>query len=121
MSQNTKEVDNLTDLNDFEKELEFLGFQRCKFSSDDQECDICAKTFEQLYYRRTDYFSEEGEYFCESCVKKYYKLLKQEIAYYDQFSKIIRKAYEENDVTIIRSFNPDSEFPFLDKIKTNAN
>jgi hypothetical protein len=47
---------------------ELTGFVICEFEPDEDPCDECDKTGKQLYYCRTDYWTEEGEYFCADCV-----------------------------------------------------
>jgi hypothetical protein len=46
------------------------GFSVCNFGPDGDECEVCDKPGKQLYYRRTDPFSHDGQYYCEDCVKK---------------------------------------------------
>lgn len=49
---------------------EIMGFDRCTFEPDGQECDVCDTPNLQLYYRRTCYDVEEGEYLCIGCIEK---------------------------------------------------
>lgn len=47
------------------------GFVVCEFSGEDEECVLCEKQLtksDKIYYRRTCYEVEEGEYFCNHCV-----------------------------------------------------
>lgn len=49
--------------------LESTGFEICKFGPDENDsCERCNKSNQQLYYLRTNYWSEEGDYFCADCV-----------------------------------------------------
>ncbi|QBG47674.1 hypothetical protein EGM51_09805 [Verrucomicrobia bacterium S94] len=48
------------------KALELTGFSACDFGAD--YCDNCG-TAAELYYRRTSYWTDEGEYYCLDCVK----------------------------------------------------
>lgn len=52
------------------KALEIVNFSKCDFGPDSDPCDKCGKTNRQMYYRRTDYWENQGEYFCSSCVVK---------------------------------------------------
>ena len=45
------------------------GFVICDFSPDEQECECCNKPNLQLYWRSTDPFSSDGEYYCLDCIK----------------------------------------------------
>ena len=47
--------------------LKLTGFEICEFNGD--ECDSCDKEVDDIYYRRTSYEYEEGEYFCADCVR----------------------------------------------------
>jgi uncharacterized protein CbrC (UPF0167 family) len=52
----------------FGKYLSVAGFEACLFPPDSTECDNCNKDQVQLYWRSTDSFSQDGEYFCEACI-----------------------------------------------------
>lgn len=54
----------------FEDDLELSGFEVCEFEpSEDSPCEKCSKPDLKLYYRRTDWFVDEGVYCCADCVK----------------------------------------------------
>ena len=44
------------------------NFTKCNFGPDGDECEECRKPDLQLYYRRTCYEVDEGEYRCANCV-----------------------------------------------------
>lgn len=52
--------------------LNFTGFSICNFKGDGQdECSQCEKPISvgaNVYYERTCYESDEGEYYCEQCL-----------------------------------------------------
>lgn len=49
--------------------LSRTGFEICQFGPcDGDTCDICDRSNVQLYYRRTSYDCDEGEYYCADCV-----------------------------------------------------
>lgn len=41
----------------------------CTFAPDYDECETCGEAYKQLYYIRTCYEVDEGEYHCEECIK----------------------------------------------------
>lgn len=53
---------------ELDKALEITRFEKCEFGPDDETCEKCRKPNLQMYYRRTDYWENEGEYFCQGCV-----------------------------------------------------
>ena len=57
-----------------EQALKETGFVRCSFKSDgDDKCDLCSKPIKKgadVFYNRTCYEVDEGEYYCESCTIK---------------------------------------------------
>ncbi|WP_281647934.1 hypothetical protein [Parendozoicomonas sp. Alg238-R29] len=53
-----------------EKALQKTGFVKCDFSGDSEPCEKCKEVPHQLYWRRTDPFENDGEYYCLSCVAK---------------------------------------------------
>ena len=57
-------------INELDVALEATGFVICQFPADDDECEKCDKPNLQHYFRRTDYESNDGEYFCAECVIK---------------------------------------------------
>jgi len=48
--------------------LKDSDFDRCTFEPSEMECEGCDISGLQLYYRRTSYEYEEGEYKCLCCV-----------------------------------------------------
>lgn len=55
---------------DIKEAMEFLGFAQCEFEpEDDDYCEKCGcPDLSRLYFRRLDYFSQDGETLCEWCV-----------------------------------------------------
>lgn len=53
---------------DIEKALENTNFVKCNFGPDGDCCDKCDKPNLQLYYRRTCWEVDEGQYHCANCV-----------------------------------------------------
>lgn len=53
------------------------GFQICDFEPDSDPCESCGEAQKQLYFRRTDHFSDDGEYYCLDCVSKEVEALKE--------------------------------------------
>jgi len=57
-----------------EEALKITGFSLCEFKADGKdECSTCDKPIKKgnnVYYERTCYEVDEGEYHCEDCVKK---------------------------------------------------
>jgi len=48
---------------------DITGFEICEFGPDpDGICERCNESNVQLYYRRTCYWNEEGDYYCKKCV-----------------------------------------------------
>jgi hypothetical protein len=64
--------------------LEATGFVICEFPADDDKCEKCNKPNLHHYFRRTDYESNDGEYFCAECVIKMHATI---IAYTEEFSR----------------------------------
>ncbi len=54
----------------FEEALQQTGATKCEFGPDEDECETCGKPNLQLYYIRTCYEVDEGEYCCAECIKK---------------------------------------------------
>lgn len=51
--------------------LSSMGFEKCEFGPEPgDECERCDTENVQLYYRRTSYWEEEGDYWCADCAKK---------------------------------------------------
>lgn len=48
--------------------LKDSGFERCTFGPDEDTCEGCGISGLQLYYRRTCYENDEGEYKCLCCI-----------------------------------------------------
>ncbi len=71
--------------------LEIAGFSLCEFKSDgEDECSTCEKPIEKggnIYYERTCYEYDEGEYHCESCVIAKPKEWDELAAYYEKLDK----------------------------------
>lgn len=55
---------------ELEEALELTGAVICEFGPDEDECETCGEAQKQLYYIRTCYEVDEGEYHCEDCIKK---------------------------------------------------
>lgn len=49
---------------------EDLGFEICQFPPDTDPCECCNARMVQLYFRRTDVFSMDGQYYCLPCIEK---------------------------------------------------
>lgn len=43
------------------------GFEKCNF--EDGECDLCGASSKLMYWKRSSYEYNEGDYFCEQCTK----------------------------------------------------
>ncbi len=57
------------------KLLSVTGFEKCEFEPEiDEHCEGCNKDKIQLYYRRTCWDVDEGEYYCLDCIEKQHKL-----------------------------------------------
>jgi|WetSurMetagenome_2_1015567.scaffolds.fasta_scaffold1715328_1 hypothetical protein len=54
---------------DLQRALNELGAVICQFGPDDDECQTCSKNQKQLYYIRTSYYENEGDYYCADCIK----------------------------------------------------
>lgn len=46
---------------------ERTGFEACEMDGSPETCEKCGKPTEELYYRKTDYFSADGDYWCLQC------------------------------------------------------
>lgn len=58
--------DNMTEV---ERIVDEMGFVICEFGPSPHDvCECCMEYDHQLYYHRTDYFVDEGEYFCLNCI-----------------------------------------------------
>lgn len=55
-------------MSDLEQAIKITGFKKCEFGPDNDPCERCDMNWKQLYYMRTDYWENEGIYYCESCV-----------------------------------------------------
>jgi len=49
--------------------MRMTGFIKCSFDPSDDECEECGEPGKQHYWRSTDPFSMDGEYFCADCVQ----------------------------------------------------
>lgn len=58
---------------ELEEALKITGFQKCEFEPDNDPCEKCDKPELQLYYKRTDYWENEGFCYCAACVIEYAK------------------------------------------------
>lgn len=62
-----------------------MGFVICTFGPDEHDvCEHCMEYNHQLYYHRTDYWVDEGEYFCLECILKVYHEQQEEIVDIDK-------------------------------------
>lgn len=56
---------------ELQEALKITGFVICEFKSDgDDECSCCCEKIpngKDIYYERTCYEVDEGEYYCETC------------------------------------------------------
>lgn len=52
----------------FERACITYGWLRCEFEADAVECDSCSRQSGPIYYRRTCYDVNEGEYYCPACI-----------------------------------------------------
>jgi len=65
---------------ELEMALNKTNFVICEFEPDPNDiCESCKTKNLQLYYRRTDYWENEGEYFCKDCIVKEYRSILNEI------------------------------------------
>jgi len=55
---------------DIQTACKMTGFSRCHFGPDSDPCEVCDKAGQQLYFRPTDPFSSDGQYYCYTCVTK---------------------------------------------------
>ena len=68
------------------------GFVECEFNGEDEVCDLCDRELtksDKVYYRRTCYEVEEGEYFCNHCVVAEHE---SNLAMGDYYAEIMKKA-----------------------------
>lgn len=66
--------------NEIERIVTETGFVICEFDPSNQDiCEHCLEYNHQLYYRRTDYWVDEGEYFCLECILSHYHIQQEEI------------------------------------------
>jgi len=77
--------------------LKDSGFERCTFGPDEDECEGCDISGLQLYYRRTCYENDEGEYKCLCCIA----VRKAEDEAFGRFIE-----YEENAKSLFRLVLP---------------
>ena len=73
--------------NNIVEALRITGFTLCEFKADgDETCDSCEETIKKgnnVYYERTCYESDEGNYHCESCLISKPSEWKEQAEYYD--------------------------------------
>lgn len=62
---------------EFEK---YTGFGKCEWTpeEDPMECEKCRKTDKQIYFRRTAYDCNDGDYWCHDCVAHEAAVIKEE-------------------------------------------
>ena len=62
---------------DIEQALNETNFVRCNFKADGEDkCDSCAKQIKKgksVFYNRTGYEYDEGDYYCEACTIRWAK------------------------------------------------
>lgn len=70
-----------------EEALEITGFSLCEFKADEgDECATCGEVMGKgtdVYYERTSWECEEGDYHCEKCVIAKPQEWKDQAEYYD--------------------------------------
>jgi len=64
--------------------LNKLGFEKCEWNpGPDDQCEKCKKQFIQMYYHRTDYWVDEGTYWCIDCIRELYNQIIIDFEYVD--------------------------------------
>jgi|GEM_PF-1672896 len=46
------------------------GFEPCERTQETEDCEQCGCMEHQLFYRKTDYWSADGDYWCLRCAAK---------------------------------------------------
>jgi hypothetical protein len=76
---------------DIKEALKVTGFQLCEFKSDgDWECSTCDETIPEgadVYYERTCYEVDEGEYHCTDCTLAMPAKLEEDRASIEEYYK----------------------------------
>lgn len=54
---------------ELEEACKAVGAVICEFGPDYDKCESCGEPYLQLYYIRTCYEVDEGEYYCADCIK----------------------------------------------------
>lgn len=75
-----------------------MGASKCEFPPDEMECETCEKPNLQLYYIRTCYESDEGEYHCADCMKEMPERLEKDA---DKFMKHLEE--QDSEPVIIQT------------------
>jgi hypothetical protein len=52
-----------------DKVAESIGYERCEFGPDGDECEECGSAYVQLFFGDKDYFSGDGRYMCMKCIR----------------------------------------------------
>lgn len=72
-----------------------VGAVICEFPpSVDDKCQECGKANKQLYYIRTCYECDEGEYFCQQCIEAMPEQMEKEA---EEFLKWLYENGESED------------------------
>jgi len=78
---------------DIKEALKITGFMLCDWKSNgEDECSTCDKAITEggkVYYERTCYEVDEGEYHCESCVIKKPIEWDEQLEYYENLGKSV--------------------------------
>jgi hypothetical protein len=67
-----------------ENALNEVGAVICQFGPDDDECQLCNVSQKQLYFIKTSYFENEGDYYCADCIKLMAEQCASEFEFYSQ-------------------------------------
>ena len=68
-------------MNDEKNSSADTGFEACEFGPETGDrCEKCGADNRQQYFRRTDIFSMDGEYWCFACVKKEHSANQSDLA-----------------------------------------
>lgn len=73
-----------------------MGFVKCEWAPSKHDlCEKCDVGNKQIYYCRTDYFEQEGIYWCVDCIIAEHKLNEAESAELEQF--VLDNIGDENE------------------------
>lgn len=79
---------------DIKEALRVTGFKLCEFKSDGYEvCNECDKEISkggEVYYERTCYEVDEGEYYCRECTLAMPKKIEEEAELFNRFQAGIK-------------------------------